>query len=123
MIDDRENNAVTQHRLQMLEEGIKDLRTVIEKSVGTLGGQMTALQTTLVAFQQELPKSYTPRPEAEERHKGVNLSLEDMDRRIGENRERIVRLENLGWAFVVGLVTTLGTAVIALLRTQPGSVP
>lgn len=132
--DERESRSVMLHRLATVEQGQKDLQAMVKEAVGQLGGQLTALQTQLAVWQQELPKSYTPRPEAAERHRGVEDRFDAIERRhedyvavtnnrIDHNIKRIERLESLGWGFVVGLVMSLGAALFAIVRTTPGGTP
>lgn len=122
-----EQSSITEYRLAVVEKRLEDLFVAIKEAVGQLGGQMTALQSTIVALQQDMPKSYTPRPESQALQDAQDLVHTDLDRRIRETNEhvketnrRIERVEMLGWGLLVAVAGSLGTALLSLLRSQPG---
>ncbi len=132
-------DSLIAYRLHRLEQELQELVKAMQSSTVTLGAQMTALSNQVGQFQAGLPEYYAPRREANERHANIEQRFGEIDERM-ELRSRIVdarlkaaedritgsqtqidRLVTLGWGFVSALVITLGTAVIALLRTTPGA--
>lgn len=125
------DSALTEYRLAVVERRIEDLFMALKEAVGQLGGQMTALQSTMVAMQHDLPKSYQPRPEAEavkERDEVVHTELakrvefvhSEVGRRLDENAKRVERMEAAMWGLLVAVLLSLGTSLFSLIRQGVG---
>jgi hypothetical protein len=106
-------DAVRDFQLRELKANVDDLRNDLKGATATMGGQITALQTQLIAWQTSMGQQFTPRLEA----KVVN---DNIDQRIADNTKRVERLEQAFWGVLTLLLGTLGTAVFALLRQPPG---
>src|SRR5205085_4392256 len=126
---------------------IDELVTRSEGWWSSLGAQNTALSNQIGNTLAALPGLYSPRPEAEERHRAIGERFEDVDRRFADhghdaiaqqmraleqrltdraavvddqikvNRSHIERIEQLGWGFVVGLLMLTAGVLFAIFRS------
>lgn len=124
-------DAVRDLQLKELKENVADLRRELVQSISTLGGQMTSLQTQMVAGQQSLGEHFQPRREAAvvqdatkemiaANQRGMNeliqLNVKALADMIATNTKRIERLEQAGWGALILILGTLGTALFSLFR-------
>lgn len=64
------------YRLGEVERGVKELRGELNEAVGQLGGGMTALQTQLAAYQNNISEKYVSRREFDELQNRVDKQSE-----------------------------------------------
>lgn len=136
--EDADEAGLTSFRIGRLERQVEELTVRSEGWHNTLGAQFTALSHQIGNGLASLPDHYTPRREAEERHRGIDErfdSLErrmddrekaaddrfkeraaDVDRRVAENTGRIGRMEGAGWGFALMLLATLAAALAAYFK-------
>lgn len=126
-----EPDRLVEYRLKRLEETQRDLLVRSEGWHNTLGAQITGLSNQIGTTMASLPTMYTPRPEAEERHRAIDARFEALiiqmqdrrqtiDQRIESNTRRVERIEQAGWGFAIGLVGTLLAALFALFKSTVG---
>jgi hypothetical protein len=136
--EDADETGLTSFRVGRLEQQLSELVTRSEGWHTTLGAQITALSNQIGTGLASLPDHYTPRREAEERHRGIDERFDalerrmddreksadgrfkeraaDVDRRVAENTGRISRMEGAGWGFALMLLATLAAALAAYFK-------
>lgn len=72
-------------RLSAVEKKIDELVNRSEGWHSSLGSQITGLSNQIGTTLAALPNLYSPRPEAEERHRAIGERFEDVDRRFSDH--------------------------------------
>lgn len=141
--------SLMEWRLSAVEKKMDELVTRSEGWHSSLGSQITGLSNQIGTTLAALPGLYSPRPEAEERHRAIGERFEDVDRRFADhghdaiaqqmraleqrltdratvvddqikvNRAHIERIEQFAWGFVVSILMLTVGVLFAIFRSGP----
>lgn len=110
------DTSIIEWRMGSVEKQIGELVTRSEGWHSSLGAQITSLSNQIGTTLAALPSLYSPRPEAEERHRSIAERFEDVDRRFADHGHDAIAKElkaieqriNDRAAAVDGRIDTLG---------------
>lgn len=110
-------DAVRDFQLSELKTGMSELRSDLKSAVGILGGQMTALQTQMTAYQMGLDDKFQPRREADRAGEAVKVRIDALETRIQKTEADNVWLRDAGLKVILAVGVAAISAAVAMLQS------